>query len=146
MVRETADVQELVTKLSAAQDLFRKYVVPIFVDNERGQPEVFGSALVVGAGRHVFLVSAAHVFDPIAAGRQMYIHSGPATKRWLGGKLKRTPIPAGRTRKADLVDIAVFKLGEESLPPYPEVNCQPMPSEIVKCCCRERLRVPGSIF
>jgi hypothetical protein len=123
--------EALLARLSAAQDLFRRHVVGVYMDNERGRPEAHGSALVVSAGRDVFLVSAAHVFDPLGARQGMYIHSTPATKRWLQGELKRTPIPHGKTREDDSIDIGVFRLSDVSLPPYPEANCYPLPIEML---------------
>src|ERR1700693_1997441 len=72
---------DLLVTLQKSQDHFRKHVVPIFEDNDRGQPEAFGTALVVAKAKRVFLVSAAHVLDPLAEDRNLFVYSDLKTKR-----------------------------------------------------------------
>jgi hypothetical protein len=121
-------LKDLLKTLSASQDVFRKHVLPIYEDNKKGQPELFGTALVVRHRGEVFLVSAKHVFEPLADRRELYVYCTPSMKRHLGGNLTWT-----RSELAvDPVDIGVLKLEGEGIPPYPEVNCVPLPSQLLE--------------
>lgn len=117
----------LLKTLSVSQDIFCRHVIPIYEDNNKGQPELFGNALVVRHRGEVFLVSAKHVFEPLADHRNLYLYCTPRTKRHLSGKLTWTRSET----EPDPVDIAVLKLEGEGMPPYPEVNCVPLPSELL---------------
>jgi hypothetical protein len=74
-----------------------------------------------------FLISAAHVFDPLKSGSKLFFYVGHKRVHNLQGSVLLTVPPVGETRRADRLDIAVLLLAEEASPPYPEVNKQAIP-------------------
>ncbi|HVU21420.1 MAG TPA: hypothetical protein VHE09_11870 [Rhizomicrobium sp.] len=110
-------LKELLQMLSRSQVAFTRGVVPLFRDDQQRRPELWGTALVIQRAGSVFLVSAKHVLrEP-----QLYMHSRPEEKRFLSGAL--------RTTGDDSLDIGVLKLDGPKQPPYPELNCFPLPFE-----------------
>ncbi len=124
---QRAGLKQLLGNLKRGQELFRPYVLPIYEDDERGRPSVFGSALVVEHCGSIFLVTAKHVLAPLATGTDLYVYSKPTLKRHLGGQI----VWNTSDDNADTVDVAVLRLDGDELPPYPEVNCRPLASSLL---------------
>jgi hypothetical protein len=127
--RESRAVTRLITLLA-------RNIVPLFRD-VRGRPSLVGTGLLVSAGERSFLVSAAHVFDGLDAGGELYLYIGPSTRRRLSGRLRKTNNPSGdlRTQKAPL-DVGVLLLTGPGLPPYPPVD---------KCCLPVTALMPRAL-
>lgn len=120
---------ELFGKVS---ELLCRYIVPICEDDgtDRNWPTVHGTGLLVNIGEFSFLVSAAHVFDPLKRGRDLYFYSDVRTKCHLAGQARLTPTPAGG-RQDDRFDIGVFKLSNNARPPYLPIEKFALPSDLL---------------
>jgi hypothetical protein len=109
-------------------------VLPIYEDNEQGQPSLFGTALVVEHRGSIFLVTAKHVLAPLATGSNLYVYNTPSQKRHLGGRITWNRSDGS----TDAVDVGVLKLEGDGLPPYPEVGCEPLSSSLLAPGTEER--------
>jgi hypothetical protein len=98
-----------------------RHVVPLFVD-ENGRPKRCGSGFLVSKDCHSYLISAAHVFDPIKNGEEIYFYIEPKLKRKLSGRARLTRMASGQDRCHDRFDIGVLQLDGAGLPPYPKVE------------------------
>lgn len=104
-----------------------QHIVPLFVNRRGGRPQLVGSSVLVSSGTDSYLVSAAHVFDEIKAGHELFFYIEPKTIRKLSGNLRLTKAPLGKDRKSDRLDIGVLTLQGPALPPYPRVQKYPLP-------------------
>ncbi len=104
-----------------------KHIVPIFANGRGGRPQLVGSSVLVFSGPSSYLISAAHVFDELKAGHELFFYIEPKTIRKLSGNLGLTKLPPGKDRKSDRLDIGVLKLQGPALPPYLEVQKYPLP-------------------
>jgi hypothetical protein len=104
-----------------AERLFR-HVVPIFRENEERKPDSHGTGLLVSNSADLFLISAAHVFDPLLSGANLFFYAGPQLIRKLSGSFWLTNSPKGTDRKADRYDIGVFRLQQPASPPDLQVD------------------------
>jgi len=102
-----------------AMGVMSKFVVPLYQEDGRGRPSLYGSGFFVKAGEHHFLVSAAHVLETINA-NPLFYYIAPEIKRKLSGKRLLNPWQGDREK--DPIDIGVLKLSGEGLPPYPHVG------------------------
>ena len=117
-------LSEAVSKMST---LLSHHIIPLFLDSPSGRPQRCGSGFLVSAGSTSYLVSAAHVFDPLKDGHEPFFYIGPKTKRKLSGSARITRVPYGQDRQNDHLDIGVLKLQGPGLPPYPDVEKYPLP-------------------
>lgn len=120
---QRAGLQRLLETLSKGGGLFLKHVLAIYRDDEKGMPSLFGTALVVEHRGRIFLVTAKHVLAPLKAGCDLYVYAKTNMKRHLGGQLAWST--------SDVLDVGVLMMDGEGLPPYPEVNCEPLPSRLL---------------
>jgi hypothetical protein len=98
-----------------------RHIVPIFMKDGRGKFRSWGSAFLVSRGNVSFLVSAAHVFDPLTRKNDLCIYVGTNKLHHLSGSVFLTPM-VDNNRDEDLLDIGVFRLLPVASPPYPEVG------------------------
>src|SRR5262249_2543896 len=103
-----------------------KHVVPLYQDDEKGRPKLFGSALLVGFQQDSFLVSAAHVLDPLRAGANLYLYPDPKHKVRLTGRQLLT-MPKSGNRNDDRLDLGVLPLVGAARPPYRSIDKYPLP-------------------
>src|SRR6185312_5072706 len=96
---------------------------PLYVNDECGRPDQFGTGFFVRAAGSDFLVSAAHVLD-VARTSNVFFYSTPNVLRSLTGRVLSTGHPD--RRRDDHLDVAVMKLTGKSRMPYPEVEKFPM--------------------
>lgn len=101
-------------------------ILPLFAETSSGKPRLVGSSFLVSSGTDSYLVSAAHVFDELKAGHELFFYIEPHIKRKLSGCLRLTKTPVGNDRKCDRLDVGVLKLEGLGLPPYPEVEKYPV--------------------
>jgi hypothetical protein len=104
-----------------------RHVVPVYRDDDRGHPELFGSGLLLATRSGSFLVTAAHVLDHFKADNKPYLHL-PWQKLWLAGRYLQTT-PAGGRRDDDTLDIGVLRLDGPAAPPYPTIEKVALPIE-----------------
>lgn len=105
--------------IGEAVDLLTKFSIPLYVDDEYGRPDQFGTGFFVCARESHFLVSAAHVLD-VARTKGVFFYATPTTLRALNGKVLTTGHPDNRDD--DALDVGVMKLTGDGLPPYREVE------------------------
>lgn len=109
--------------ISDAIETLAKFAVPLYVNDDHGRPQQFGSGFFVRAQGAHFLVSAAHVLDKTRDHR-VFFYAAPRTLRFLTGPVLTTGHPD--SRRADALDVGVMKLADPGLPPYPEVGKFPV--------------------
>ena len=126
---------DLNAKLEGASDLLTRLVVPLYQD-DRGTPDLIGSAFFVFYRDAHFLVSAAHVFDKLKTGN-IYYYVKPSVIRNLGGRVLLSKWEG--TRKDDPVDIGVLKLEGGHEPPYPDVDKFAMDFSYLAATARSRV-------
>jgi hypothetical protein len=104
-----------------------RHILPLFAEETlSGEPRLVGSGFLISSGTNSYLVSAAHVFDELKDGHELFYHIEPSIKRKLSGSLRLTKLPDGKDRKGDRLDVGVLKLEGSSLPPYPAVEKYPL--------------------
>lgn len=47
-------------------------IVPLFGDSPSGKPKLVGSSFLVSSGANAYLISAAHVFDELKNGHELF--------------------------------------------------------------------------
>lgn len=109
------DLKEVIA--SAIETLI-SFSVPLYLNRDE-KPYLIGSGFFLATSCQCFLVTAAHVLDE-ADQSEMYYYTSTRMQRVLRGKRVRSKTPA--QRKQDQIDIGILNLGENGLPPYPEVN------------------------
>ena len=102
-----------------------KHVVQLFVKHQ-GAPKLVGSGTLVSANDEFFLITAAHVVDPIRTGAELFFYVATGLTQVLSGNGVLTRMPVSGDRKDDLLDIAIFKLTGPRMPPYREVDKFPI--------------------
>jgi hypothetical protein len=106
-------------------DTLLRHVIPLFAKH-RGVPILAGSGTLVSVGDKCFLITAAHVVDPIRAGGELFFYVAKGWTQTLSGNGVLTSMPSSGNRNDDLLDIAVFELSGPKLPPYPELDKHPI--------------------
>jgi hypothetical protein len=106
-------------------------VVPIFRVDQNENQQAHGTGILVATSERTYLVSAAHVFDPMAAGEKLFIYVGRRERLFLSGELLRTLVPAGKSRLEDRVDIGVLEMDPSTSPPYAAINKTALPIDAV---------------
>jgi hypothetical protein len=114
----------VVTKVAT---LLSRHILPLFVELPGGKPRLLGSGFLVSSGNQSYLISAAHVFDPLKKGEEPFYYIEAKLKRKLSGELRLSKVPQGGSRSSDRIDIGVLQLQGPRLPPYPDVEKYPMP-------------------
>jgi hypothetical protein len=104
-----------------------RHIVPLFIERRGSKPQLVGSSFLVSSRTRYYLVSAAHVFDELKAGHELFFYIEPKTKRKLSGNLRLTKTPPGKGRESDHLDVGVLMLEGPALPPYPMVQKYPLP-------------------
>jgi hypothetical protein len=104
-----------------------RHVFGIFREGPQGRPESHGSGFLVSGSTGSFLISAAHVLDPLQSGTKLFFYAGPGVIRTLAGSIRVTNPPAGKDRKTDRYDVGVLRLLEPSSPFDVAVNKTGLP-------------------
>lgn len=117
---------QLIQQLS---DHLLQHVVPLFAYGLNGKPQLVGSSFLVSHQDSFYLISAAHVFDELKAGHELFYYTSQKTIRKLSGSLRLTKCD---DRKFDRLDVGVLKLEGPALPPYPQVEKYPVPLSALK--------------
>jgi hypothetical protein len=107
-------------------NVLARSILPLFAETPSGKPKLVGSSFLVSSGTDSYLVSAAHVFDELKAGHELFFYIEPQTKRKLSGSLLLTKPLEGNNRKRDRLDVGVLRLEGPGLPPYPKVEKYPL--------------------
>lgn len=115
---------QLLPKLS---NLLAQHILPLFAEGNRHKPQLVGSGFLVASGTSSYLISAAHVFDNLMAGHDLFFYIDSKTTRKLSGTLRLTKMEDDGNRKSDPFDIGVLKLEGPALPPYMEIGKSSLP-------------------
>lgn len=113
--------------VSRLSNILSHHLVPLYTATPSGRPKLVGSSLLVSSGMNFYLVSAAHVFDELTTGHELFFYIAPKVIRKLSGNLRLTKMPLGKDRRADRLDVGVLKLEGPALPPYPKIQKYPLP-------------------
>jgi hypothetical protein len=116
----------IITKMAT---LLSRHILPLFIELPGGKPQLLGSGFLVSSGNDSYLISAAHVFDPLKNGQEPFYYIESKLKRKLSGNLRLSKIPQGQDRSSDRIDIGVLKLEGPRLPPYPDIEKYPLPAQ-----------------
>jgi hypothetical protein len=100
-----------------------------------------GTGFLLNTGRDHVLVTAAHVLDGMKSGKSYYFYVAPTLKRTLAGRALIAKLPPTGRRKDDLIDVAVVVLAgnRDELPPFPLVEKDSMPLDIVAALASPRI-------
>lgn len=91
-----------------------RHIVPICEKDVRGLTQGHGTGLLVSNNESNFLVTAAHVLEPLKEGRRLFIPAGKNAERNLFENW-REPI---RIDSAHTTDVAVLRFERDARPPY----------------------------
>lgn len=117
--------------IKSLANVLARSILPLFAQVPSGKPRLVGSGFLVSSGTDSYLVSAAHVFDELKTGRELFFYMEPQTKRKLSGSLRLTKTPEGNNRKHDRLDVGVLRLEGPGLPPYPKVEKYPLAVDVL---------------
>ena len=124
-----ADIFEREAKaIAKLSDCLSHNILPLF-RQKNGKPELVGSSFLVSSAADNYLISAAHVFDELAQGNELFFYIKPTITAKLSGELRRTKVPNEKDRNHDRLDIGVLKLDKSINPPYLGVQKYPVPIE-----------------
>lgn len=116
-----ADTFELeANTIAKLSNCLSNHVLPLF-QYENGKPKLVGTGFLVSTDLDDYLISAAHVFDELAKGNELFFYIKANTTAKLLGKLLRTELPPSKNRNDDKLDIGVLKLDKLIRPPYREI-------------------------
>jgi len=87
--------------------LLTHHVIPICEDDDQGRPYVTGSSLLITIDDEYFLVTAAHVLDPLKENRKLFFYFDKKTKCNLDICAVFTTIVPNDIRQADKLDVGV---------------------------------------
>ena len=118
---------KVANKVTEFAEFLSAHIVPLFLSDRRGRPASCGTGLLVASEQASYLVSAAHVFDEIGRGKNLFYYIEPGVIRTLRGSPRSTPMPATGNRNDDNLDIAVLRLEPPGLPPYPKLGKRTVP-------------------
>jgi hypothetical protein len=93
-----------------------KHVIPIFIPDDKGNPRILGSGVLLAIQERHFLVSAAHVFDENEMNSTLYYPQGESLAI-LQGQVHKTQCDC---RENDKVDIGFMELDSNSVENMPE--------------------------
>lgn len=123
----TRSLEQKLFVLSRLGEILVRNVVPICEKDQRGYTCGHGTGLLVTYKSQNFLVTAAHVLDPLREGRRLYFPCSAQGERNIQGPALCTKAPDPADCNSDKIDIGVVKLDGEWQPPYPEVNKVALP-------------------
>jgi hypothetical protein len=116
-----------------------RHIIPI-LGRHRGIPTVLGAGTLIATDRNQYLITAAHVIDPIKAGKEVFIYVDKGLIQNLSGEIMASLPPEGKTRADDHIDNAVIKLRGHALPPFPNLDKYPLPKQSILCNALPRHR------
>lgn len=105
--------------ISDSFHVLSRLVVPLYMDDQFGRPQLCGSGFFVLKPGQALLVSAAHVLEEARSNR-LYYFVEPQVRRLVNGRITSNRWTG--PRDTDLLDIAAVRLEGAGLPPYPRVD------------------------
>ncbi|MHB1015725.1 MAG: trypsin-like serine peptidase [Desulfurivibrionaceae bacterium] len=103
-----------------------RHIIPIFQRDNQDKPCLMGSGTLVVNEGHVFILTAAHVMDPLREGKELFYYVDDKWTQTISGDCVFTLPPTDTTRKDDRIDIGVIRLEGPKLPPYPTISQYPI--------------------
>jgi len=105
--------------ISGSFGVLSKLVVPLYIDDQSGRPQLCGSGFFVTKSGATLLISAAHVLEEGRSARLHY-YIAPKVKRFVNGRITSNKWAGPRDK--DLLDLAAVRLEGPGLPPYPDMD------------------------
>jgi len=118
---------KVANKVTEFSEFLSAHIVPLFLPDRRGRPASCGTGLLVASEQGLYLVSAAHVFDEMGLGKNLFYYIEPGVIKTLQGTPRSTPMLPSGDRNDDNLDIAVLRLEPPGLPPHPKLGKWPVP-------------------
>jgi hypothetical protein len=125
--RSYEEESQIVTRLA---DVLANHILPLYTVTSGGIPKLVGTGFLVFSGISTYLLSAAHVFDELKNGHELFFYIDHDVIRKISGKVLITKTPAGGNRKADRLDIGIHKLEGFGLPHTRKWDKHPYPLPI----------------
>lgn len=107
-----------------------RHIVPLF-GILHGKQKLHGTGFLVSSGKSSYLVSAAHVLDRLKDDLDLFFYIEQRVTRKLSGRLHLTRTSEGKDRKSDRLDVGVLELEGPQLPPYPHVDKDAIPIDVL---------------
>jgi hypothetical protein len=104
------DDQLLRNTVTKYANILSRHIVTIFHKGRFGALEACSSGFLVSTSSNAFVISAAHVFDPLANGDSLCFYAERKRLREVSGRVRVTKTPSGKTRKYDRIDLGACML------------------------------------
>ena len=99
--------------------------MPLFSGGKYG-PTLVGTGTLVSADDAAYIITAAHVLDPIRKGQDIFYYVKMGFTQKLSGRAVLTKPDNGKSRSDDRLDISVIRIDGPESPPFPEVEKYPI--------------------
>ena len=83
MIKDTFEKES--QAVAGLSNLLVQHIVPLFTEHSGSKPQLVGSSFLVSSRTRSCLISAAHVFDELKAGHELFFYIEPKIKRKLSG-------------------------------------------------------------
>lgn len=121
-LRTNPIVERYVRNLSI---VLTRHIVLLFL-RDGGKPLLTGAGTLVSSKKANYLISAAHVIDPVKCGEEVFFYVDKKTTQKLAGTVLMSRLPNGERRESDRIDICVIRLQGPLLPPFEKVDKFPL--------------------
>jgi hypothetical protein len=115
ILRANPDVERYVRNLSI---VLTRHIIPLFY-RHRGKPDLTGAGTLVSSKKAHYLITAAHVIDPIKSGEELFFYVDKNMTQKLAGR-------AILSRPPNRADICVIQIQGPLLPPFEKVDKFPL--------------------
>lgn len=112
-------------RISALSENLFCSVIQIFKEDARNRLQAHGTGFLVNDDDSVYLISAAHVLDPLKVGASLFIYSDRNILQKLDGRLCLTK-SSSADRSDDKIDVGVLRFATNP-PPYANIRKHPVP-------------------
>lgn len=92
-----------------------RHCVPLFHYDKKRSPEICGSSLLLQNVDRMYLVTAAHVLDPLRVNEPIFFYSDSENIIQIGGSFHSSSPHLKNERNGDKVDIAIWRIPDECI-------------------------------
>ncbi len=125
--RASPKVERYVRDLSI---VLTRHIIPLF-RRHRGKPVLTGAGTLVSSKKAHYLISAAHVIDPIKKGEEVFFYVDKNMTQTLAGRAALSLPPNREQRQLDRVDISIVHIQGPLLPPFEKVDKFPLSVDLL---------------